>query len=304
MAICAGFCRLSRLEHSCKRGTTITNPTPYPINDQQRTEDRDQTDPFEIRSLPKMAGPSLSNAEQLSQPMDSELANQFQSAYQDLQPTAEPKLLPPIQTVGAKLESRPRTQPNFAGEFASPFEFFGLSSEDSGSNQEADSGGIGDRDATNAAESNPIWWKQLVNQSIESGKQPQLVDTNALIFEALKNSPRIQAISQNPLIRELQVIEADADFDPVSFVRSQYDDRVDPVGNTLTTGGAPFLEDNIWYGEFGLRRKTRTGASVELSERLGFQNSNSTFFVPQDQATATLALNFSQPLLSRCWPVL
>jgi outer membrane protein len=141
------------------------------------------------------------------------------------------------------------------------------------------------------------WWKNQVNQPISVGNQSNPVDTNSLVFEALKNSPRIQAISQNPLIRELQVVEADADFDALSFVRTQFEDRNDPVGNTLTTGGAPFLEDHIWFGEFGLRKKMRTGASVELSERLGFHNSNSSFFVPQDQGTATLALNLSQPLL-------
>ena len=141
------------------------------------------------------------------------------------------------------------------------------------------------------------WWKRLVEHPLDEGNQVESVDTNSLVFLALRNSPRIQAISQNPLIRESQVVEADADFDPVSFVRSQFEDRNDPVGNTLTTGGADFLEDHIWYGEFGLRKKTRTGATVNVSERLGFQNSNSTFFVPQDQGTATLALNVTQPLL-------
>jgi len=44
-------------------------------------------------------------------------------------------------------------------------------------------------------------------------------------------------------------------------------------------------------------KKTRTGASWELSQQLGFRNSNSSFFTPQDQGTATLALNVTQPLL-------
>ena len=39
------------------------------------------------------------------------------------------------------------------------------------------------------------------------------------------------------------------------------------------------------------------GAEFELEQKLGFHNSNSRFFVPQDQGTATLMLNFSQPLL-------
>jgi outer membrane protein TolC len=143
----------------------------------------------------------------------------------------------------------------------------------------------------------PLWWKSQVIQSLQVTEQTEPVNTHGLVYLALKNSPRIQAISQNPLIREMAVIEADSNFDPVGFVRSGFDDRNDPVGNALVTGGPAFLKDNIWNGDFGLRQKTRTGADVELSQKLGFQNSNSRFFSPQDQGTATLALNVAQPLL-------
>ncbi|MFT5299713.1 MAG: outer membrane protein [Mariniblastus sp.] len=153
------------------------------------------------------------------------------------------------------------------------------------------------------AESNvsgdPIWWKQKVLDPIHSPASIQSVDTNGLVYQTLQGSPRIRALSQSPLIREQQIIEADSDFDPTSFVRSQFQDRVDPVGDSLsiTADGSDFLEDHIWSGEFGIRRKTRTGASFEVGQTLGFKNSNSNFFVPQDQGTATLALNVTQPLL-------
>ncbi len=143
---------------------------------------------------------------------------------------------------------------------------------------------------------NPLWWKELVVRPI-SENQVTSTDTQNLVYYALMNSPKIQAISKDPLIRDLQVIEANAEFDPNYFVRTNYDDRTDPVGNTLTTGGAPFLKDNIWSGEAGIRRKLLTGGEVEVGQRVGFQNSNSRFFQPQDQGTATLELNFSQPLL-------
>ena len=271
-----------------------SGPDRYPLHNQQMPPQRAQGTEYEIQSLPRMVGPSTTKTGQNHPQIDSEFANEFQSAYQRLQPADAAKTKTPVHSVSSKLEPNRGSRPLVGGEFTSPFEFFGSDSDPEQSPHDQEVGGTANSETD---ENNLVWWKRLVNQSIEGDKQTQPVDTNLLIFEALKNSPRIQAISQNPLIRELQVIEADSDFDPVSFIRSKYDDRVDPVGNTLTTGGAPFLEDNIWYGEFGLRRKTRTGASVELSERLGFQNSNSTFFVPQDQATATLALNFSQPLL-------
>ncbi len=142
-----------------------------------------------------------------------------------------------------------------------------------------------------------VWWKSLMPRSITGDAFTQPVDTNSLAYLALMNSPRIQAISQNPLIRELQVVEADSLFDPLAFVKTAFNDRNDPVGNTLTTGGPPFLEDHLWNGEFGVRRKARTGANIELGQRLGFHNSNSVFFLPQDQGTATLALTVTQPLL-------
>jgi outer membrane protein TolC len=143
----------------------------------------------------------------------------------------------------------------------------------------------------------PLWWKSFVSASLHPTNQTQPVDTHSLVFLALKNSPRIQAISQNPLIREMQIIESDSVFDAIGFVKTNYNDRNDPVGNTLVTGGPPFLRDNLWQGDFGVRRKMRTGANLDLNQRLGFQNSNSQFFTPQDQGTATLSLNLNQPLL-------
>ncbi len=142
------------------------------------------------------------------------------------------------------------------------------------------------------------WWKSVVANPLDPTMSAQPVDANILVYLALRNSPRIEAISQEPLIRELQVVEADSEFDAVRYVRSQFEDRVDPVGNTLTVGGGEsFLKDNLWSADAGFRRKARNGAAVELNQRLGFQNSNSNFFFPQNQGTATLALNVTQPLL-------
>lgn len=143
------------------------------------------------------------------------------------------------------------------------------------------------------------WWKSKVISPLVADAEEQRVDTNTLVYATLKNSPRIRAISQKPLILEQQILEADADFDPISFVRSQFEDREDPVGDTLsvTKNGSDYLKDHNWTADFGFRKKLRTGASYELSERLGFQNSNSAFFTPQDQGTATLSLNVNQPLM-------
>ncbi len=157
-----------------------------------------------------------------------------------------------------------------------------------------------------ARQSNPdsiaegnTWWKSKVISPLVTDATEQRVDTNSLVYATLQNSPRIRAISQRPLILEQQILEAEADFDPITFVRSQFEDREDPVGDSLsiTKDKSSFLKDHTWTGDFGIRKKLKTGASYEFSERLGFQNSNSAFFMPQDQGTATLALNVNQPLM-------
>lgn len=140
------------------------------------------------------------------------------------------------------------------------------------------------------------WWRTMTGQTILEG-QPEIVDVTNLVYRALRESRQIQALSQEPLIREADINIARADFDPNLFARTLFEDKTDPVGNTLTTGGEPFLKDHVWSARAGLRQKFFTGGNLELSQRLGFQNSNSTFFLPQDQGTATLALNFNQPLL-------
>lgn len=140
------------------------------------------------------------------------------------------------------------------------------------------------------------WWRAVAANSILEGRAEN-IDVSALIYRALRESKQIQSISQEPLIREADINVARADFDPNLFARTLFEDKTDPVGNTLTTGGEPFLKDHIWSARAGVRQKFFTGGSLELSQKLGFQNSNSTFFVPQDQGTATLALNFNQPLL-------
>ena len=144
-----------------------------------------------------------------------------------------------------------------------------------------------------------LWWKNdILNATIQNGT-PQTVETNSLVYFMLQRSPRLRAVSQNPLIREQQIVEAEAEFDPVSFLQTQFQDRVDPVGDSLsvTNDGSDFLDDHIWTADLGVRRKAASGATVELNQRLGFRNSNSNFFDPQDQGTATLALNVTQPLL-------
>jgi outer membrane protein TolC len=156
-----------------------------------------------------------------------------------------------------------------------------------------------------SANSNPAdaatglnWWNQLVPRPLHDDNQVQTVDSNLLVYLALENSPRIQALSRDPLIRDFEVIEADSAFDAVSFLRSQFADRSDPLGGALdaTRDGSDTIENHNWTAEGGLRKRARTGATYELSQRLGFENSNVAVFDPNNQGTAQIALNVTQPL--------
>ena len=211
------------------------------------------------------------------------LANSFDSAYSELGSNQDDdnSWQPPGATY-QQSNSVPFQQIATGSSFG---DFVGSNSIDNFS-QDLDS----DSDKT------PTWWKEQVTTPLGSGSEQQ-VDTNSLVYATLQNSPRIGAVSQNPLIRELQIIEADSDFDPTAFVRSQFEDRFDPIGDALSGVPDGILKNNIWTGELGVRRKLRTGATYELGQSLGFKNSNSSFFTPQDQGTATLALNVTQPLL-------
>ncbi len=139
------------------------------------------------------------------------------------------------------------------------------------------------------------WWSGLVRESMFTTASEKITP-DYLVYQALQTSPFIRAISRDPLIREQEVTEAHAEFDPELFAKTLYDDRMDPVGNTLTTSER-FLKENIWTGQAGIRRKMQTGGDVEVSQKLGFENSNARFFSPQDQGTATISIDVNQPLL-------
>ena len=144
---------------------------------------------------------------------------------------------------------------------------------------------------------NEQWWTAQATAPL-SAAESIAISPDRVVIWALQNSPKLRAISREPLIREAAIGDAQSRFDPELFVETQFDDTNDAVGNQLTVGGGlDRLKDNIWYSETGFRKKLYTGADVDVSQRLQFQNSNSTFFLPQDQGTATLSFNVSQPLL-------
>ena len=114
----------------------------------------------------------------------------------------------------------------------------------------------------------------------------------------LQYSHQVQVFSHIPLIRETSIQEAWGEFNWRNFLNNRWIDTSDPVGSALTTGGPPRYRNNQWEGDFGARRKNQLGGQVELRHEMGFQNTNSLFFVPSPQGTSRLVLNYTQPILN------
>jgi len=119
-----------------------------------------------------------------------------------------------------------------------------------------------------------------------------------LFLSAIQNSSQIKVFSELPLIRQTSIQEARGAFDITAFVEGKYDSVNDPVGSTLTTGGASRLEEDKISFRAGLRKKVATGADLYVTQSIKRTESNSVFFQPNPQTEARLTLGIVQPLLN------
>ena len=141
------------------------------------------------------------------------------------------------------------------------------------------------------------WWRLPIKERQRATNQKLDVSLNGLLVSALSNSARVQVLADEPLITETEITTADANFDWYSFLEARWDDVDEPVGSTLTTGGPDRFRDHNVSVSGGIRRRNQIGGEFEVSQRLGHQNNNSVFFVPNDQGTSRLTFSYTQPLL-------
>ncbi|GAB5404684.1 MAG: hypothetical protein Aurels2KO_29150 [Aureliella sp.] len=141
------------------------------------------------------------------------------------------------------------------------------------------------------------WWNSSAAMPLRLGASSIPIDLDQLFVLTAAYSKRVLAVSQTPWIHRAQVEQAEAAFDPTFYHSTRLDSTSDPVENTLVTGGPPRLEDDIVGVDTGLRGQSRTGASYNVGQQLGHKNSNSTFFLPNDQGYSRLFFNLTQPLL-------
>ena len=158
---------------------------------------------------------------------------------------------------------------------------------------------------TQAAAQPPAdWWQPQIVGPLRSTARTLPVTLDGVLLETLSYSPQVRVFSDLPHIRRTAVAEAAASWDWAAFVESRWDDVSEPVGNELTTGGDPRFSDHNFGGSAGVRRRTRTGGRIEASQRLGWQDTNSDFFIPDQQGTSRLSVSYTQPLLrgrGRCY---
>ena len=140
------------------------------------------------------------------------------------------------------------------------------------------------------------WWIRGQKNSI-GDRQGKPITIEDLYLRAIRYSKQIRVFSDLPLIRETGIQEAKGAFDTNTFLQGKFDHLNDPVGDTLTTGGASRLRQDAWSFEAGVKKKFVTGTEVALSQNLSQTANNSIYFTPNAQSKGQLSLSIVQPLL-------
>jgi outer membrane protein TolC len=143
----------------------------------------------------------------------------------------------------------------------------------------------------------PSWWDAHVTNSLRD-EQPLPADVHTLLYLALQHSNQIKIAKRDPLIRETEIQAADSRFDWTKYLNTAWNDTSEPIGNQLTAGGtATQFDDSVFQGTGGVRRLTRYGGILDISQRFGWQDNNSIFLTPDEQATSQFTLSYTHPLL-------
>ena len=141
------------------------------------------------------------------------------------------------------------------------------------------------------------WWDRHVQNSLRE-VQPLPADLHTILYLAVHHSNQIKIAKSDPLIRETAIQEADSAFDWVRYLNTAWNDTSEPVSNALTVGGnLNRFNDQVFQATGGARRTNRLGGQLDISQRFGWQDNNSQFFVPANQATGRLTMSYTHPLL-------
>lgn len=154
----------------------------------------------------------------------------------------------------------------------------------------------GDQEITSATPA-AIWWANSVATPLNLADHSVALTLDAAILATLQNSPQVKALSDRALARQLAVGDPAAKFDVTNFVTSRFNGNSDAVGNALTTGGNTRFIDTNWNARSGIRKLQNNGGLWEVSQQVGWQDTNSIYFIPANQATSKMILSYTQPLM-------
>ncbi len=142
------------------------------------------------------------------------------------------------------------------------------------------------------------WWQDQVTRPQQAQTPGVPVGPTGLVLAALAHSAQIRAMNESVLIGQSAITEAAGKFDPVAFAESKLAATSDPTGSTLTTGGPDPWIDTHWTASSGIRKQGLSGAQLAVAQQIGYEDSNSLYFVPAHQGTARLSITLTQPLLN------
>ncbi|MFK8110995.1 MAG: TolC family protein [Rubripirellula sp.] len=143
-----------------------------------------------------------------------------------------------------------------------------------------------------------MWWQEALSAPLGFANETLPIGIASLTETALRSSPYIQSILTEPHIRQNDLVIADAEFDALAYIEAKFADTNEPVGSALTTGdNSNRFRDETFSSSAGIRKRARSGGNLEVIQRGGYQDNNSTFLVPNPQGTTRLEINFTQPLL-------
>ncbi|HLQ43454.1 MAG TPA: TolC family protein [Planctomycetaceae bacterium] len=143
------------------------------------------------------------------------------------------------------------------------------------------------------------WWSDFIVASMRDNATTVSLSVEDILVRAIQHSSQVRVLSDLPLIRETSITEADAAFDWTQFLDTRWNDLNDPIGSKLTVGatGAKRFFNEQYTAQGGLRKRTRDGGTLQFSEQLGWQKTNSSFFTPNPQGTSRLVLGYTHPLM-------
>jgi outer membrane protein TolC len=143
-----------------------------------------------------------------------------------------------------------------------------------------------------------LWWEEEVKQPLRQPSSRVDMTIDNVVLGTLMYSPHVRVLTDSAQVRRTGIVQQQAVFDPRAYMQTNFVNTSDPVGSLLTTGGASRFLDQNWNYTAGVKDRTATGAQFEATQRLGYQQNNSIYFVPDPQGTSKIALSVTQPLLN------